>query len=219
MKLGNAHKLELETEWEEKFQFDDRLVTAKELVEILFGQLPTFFNSSDDLRTQWENPKTRQSLLEQLEREGFAEDKLEMIRRVIKVDGHDLLKCDLYDVLEYLAYSTTPIERAKRVEIVKKDYVLKQKLQNQQFLIMILDYYERNGFKELASENLKTFIDLKFHSMPDAVKYLNMKPAEIRQAYYELQHEIYSVKIAKQAPVVPYTFDLESKGRMVADEG
>lgn len=219
VKLGDAHKLELETEWTEKFQFDDRLVSAKELVEILFGQLPTFFNSSDDLRTQWENPKTRQSLLDQLEREGFAEDKLEMIRRVIKVDGHDLLKCDLYDVLEYLAYSTTPIERAKRVEIVKKDYVLKQKLQNQQFLLFILDYYERNGFKELAGENLKTFIQLKFHSMPDAMKYLGMKPAEIRQAYYDLQHEIYSVKIAKQAPVVSYTFDLESKGRMVADEG
>lgn len=219
VKLGDVHKLELETEWTEKFQFGDRLVTAKELVEILFGQLPAFFNSSEDLRTQWENPKTRQELLSQLEREGFAEDKLEMIRRVVKVDGHDLEKCDLYDVLEYLAYSTTPIERAKRVEIVKKDYVLKQKIQNQQFLIMILDYYERNGFKELASENLKTFIDLKFHSMPDAVKYLNMKPAEIRQAYYELQHEIYSVKIDEQAPVVPYTFDLESKGRMVADEG
>ena len=114
---------------------------------------------------------------------------------------------------------TTPIERAKRVEIVKQDYVLKQKLQKQQFLIMILDYYERNGFKELAGENLKTFIDLKFHSMPDAVKYLGMKPAEIRQAYYDLQHEIYNVKIDKQAPVVPYTFDLDRMGQMAADEG
>ena len=100
-------------------------------------------------------------------------------------------KCDLLDVLEYIAYESTPIERERRVELVKRKYVDSLNKEQQDFDNLILHYYVRNGFKELGSDNLKTFITIKFNSMSDAKERLNMSVAEIRAHYIELQRRLY----------------------------
>lgn len=149
--------------------------------------MPHFFKDENDLRTQWENPITRQALLDLLEREGFAEDKLEMMRRMLQMEN-----CDLLDVLQYIAYETPAIERARRVELVKADWIKKWTVQQADFINVILDYYARNGYKELASDKLSTFIDIKYHSTSDAMAALSMTPAQLKQQYLELQHELYN---------------------------
>ena len=101
-------------------------------------------------------------------------------------------KCDLLDVLEYIAYESTPIERARRVELVKQRYVDSLNEEQRDFDNLILQYYVSNGFKELGSDNLKTFITIKFNSMSDAKKKLNMSVAGIRAHYFELQRRLYS---------------------------
>ena len=103
-----------------------------------------------------------------------------------------LQKCDLLDVLEYIAYNSTPIERVKRVELVKKQYVDALNKEQREFDNLILEYYASNGFKELGSDKLKTFINIKFNSMRDAKERLNMSVTDIREHYFELQRRLYS---------------------------
>ena len=186
VKLGEKRKLELYTKWEEKVQFGDELIGVDELIQRLFGAIPQYFNDAEDLRKQWEHPDTRKVVLERLEQEGFGEDKLLMIQRVMQKEN-----CDLLDVLVFLAYSEEPVERAARVQRVKEEYMKNMDKEQTAFLSFILDYYVRNGFKELAMENLKEFINIRYNSMQDAKQKLQMTIQDIRYLYIALQEQLY----------------------------
>ncbi len=187
IKLSTGRRLLLETKWEQKIFFGNEFISLEEYVKKLFGKIPEFFSGSDDLRTKWSNPENREQLLKTMDEAGFAEDKLIMLKNMLKMQ-----KCDLLDVLEYIAYNSTPIERSKRVEMVKKRFVDNLSKEQREFDYLILQYYASNGFKELSSENLKTFITLKFNSMSDAKQKLQMSPTDIRAHYIELQRCLYS---------------------------
>lgn len=189
VELSNLRKLLLHTDWEERVQYGDELLTIDEFVKKLFGRIPTFFESEEDLRTKWANPDTRKELLDLLNREGFAEEKLEMLRRLMP----ELKECDLLDVLEYIAYNTPTIERAKRVELVKADWLAKKNAEQQAFFGLILDFYQRNGYKELAMDRLSQYVDIKYnHSMTDAIVRLNMGIQEMKQEYLDMQQALYN---------------------------
>jgi len=187
IKLSTGRRLSLETTWEQKIFFGDEFISLDEYVKKLFGRIPDFFSDADDLREKWSNPETREELLRTLDEAGFAEDKLNLLKNMLKMQ-----KCDLLDVLEYIAYESTPIERAKRVELVKKQYVDSLNKEQQDFDNLILQYYVSNGFKELGTDNLKTFITIKFNSMSDAKERLQMSVSDIRAHYFELQRRLYS---------------------------
>ncbi|MBQ7157068.1 MAG: DEAD/DEAH box helicase family protein [Bacteroidaceae bacterium] len=186
IKLSSTRKLTLETTWEEKIFFGDEFITLDEYVKKLFGRIPDFFSGADDLREKWANPDTREQLLKTLDEAGFAEEKLGLLKDMLKMQ-----KCDLLDVLEYIAYDSTPVERTKRVEIVKQQYVDALNKEQREFDNLILKYYASNGFKELGSDNLKTFINIKYNSMSDAKDRLGMSAADIRAHYFELQKRLY----------------------------
>ena len=185
--LSEERKLELFTKWEEKVQFGDELIGVDELVVRLFGVIPRFFDGAEDLRKKWEHPDTRKVVMDRLEQEGFGEDKLLMIQRVMQKE-----KCDLLDVLEYLAYSEQPIERAERVRRVKEKYFNDLAEEQSNFFTFILDFYVRNGFKELAMDKLKDFINIKYNSMTDAKRMLNMTVQDLRAQYIALQSALYN---------------------------
>ena len=186
VRLSEKRELQLATTWTEKFSYGDQLISVEEFIQILFGRLPQFLNSSESLHKQWEHPETRQALLDQLEREGFAEDKLRMVQRVIGRED-----CDLLDVLDFIAYETTPIERARRVELVRQDYYKKQTEAQQQFLDFLMEHYIRNGESEFTMENLSTFLDMKYGTAMDAMKHLRMDVKAIRTQYLEFQRQLY----------------------------
>lgn len=196
VKLSEQRKLTLRTKWSEKFQFGDELITMEEFIKRLFGRMPSFFDGPQDLRKQWSNPVTRQALLDLLEREGFAEDKLEMMRRMLEME-----KCDMLDVLLYIAYETPAIERIRRVELVKQDWIKHWTRAQADFLSIILDYYAKSGYKELGEDKLETFIDIKYGSTADAARALQMGAREIRQSYLDLQHELYDGAAINQLSV------------------
>ena len=185
--LSKERKVELFTKWEEKVQFGDELIGVDELVVRLFGAIPRFFDGAEDLRKKWEHPDTRKVVMDRLEQEGFGEDKLLMIQRVMQKE-----KCDLLDVLEYLAYSEQPIERAERVRRVKEKYFNDLAEEQSNFFTFILDFYVRNGFKELAMDKLKDFINIKYNSMTDAKRMLNMTVQDLRAQYIALQSALYN---------------------------
>jgi type I restriction enzyme R subunit len=187
IKLSNGRRLTLQKTWEQKIFFGDEFLNLDEYVKKLFGRIPDFFSDADDLREKWSNPETREQLLQTLDEAGFAEEKLNLLRNMLKMQ-----KCDLLDVLEYIAYNSTPIERAKRVELVKKQYVDALNKEQREFDDLILEYYASNGFRELGSDKLKTFINIKFNSMRDAKEKLNMSVSDIRAHYFELQRRLYS---------------------------
>ncbi len=187
VKLSNGRRLSLQTTWEQKIFFGDEFITLDEYVKKLFGRIPEFFSGADDLREKWSNPETREQLLSTLDEAGFAEEKLLLLKNMLKMQ-----RCDLLDVLEYIAYDSTPIERAKRVELVKKKYVDALDKEQREFDNLILQYYINNGFKELGANNLKTFISIQFNSMSDAKDRLNMSASDIRAHYFELQRRLYS---------------------------
>jgi type I restriction enzyme R subunit len=187
IKLSNGRRLSLETTWEQKIFFGDEFISLDEYVKKLFGRIPEFFSDADDLREKWANPETREQLLRTLDEAGFAEEKLLLLKNMLKMQ-----KCDLLDVLEYIAYNSTPIERVQRVDLVKKQYVDALNKEQREFDNLILQYYVNNGFKELSSENLGAFIKIKFNSTSDAKERLNMSVADIRAHYFELQRRLYS---------------------------
>jgi type I restriction enzyme R subunit len=186
IKLSDGRRLTLETTWEQKIFFGDEFISLDEYVKKLFGRVPDFFSGADDLREKWANPETREQLLKTLDEAGFAEEKLLLLKNMLKMQ-----KCDLLDVLEYIAYDSTPIERAKRVEIVKKQYVNALNKEQREFDNLILHYYVINGYKELSIDKLKTFISIKYNSMTDAKEILQMSPANMRQHFIDLQHWLY----------------------------
>ena len=186
VRLSPQRELMLQTDWTEKFYYGDKLITLDEFVKLLFGKLPLFFSSPDNLRKQWEHPDTRQSLLEHLDHEGFPEEKLLMIRRVMGREN-----CDLFDILEFLAYNTTPIERAKRVEFVKNEYYLVQTTAQKVFLDFLMKQYIENGYKEFTMDNLSKLVKMQYGSLPDALSALSMTIPQIRESYLEFQHQLY----------------------------
>ena len=186
IKLSTGRRLSLETTWEQKIFFADEFISLDEYVKKLFGRIPDFFSGADDLREKWANPETREQLLRTLDEAGFAEDKLNLLKDMLKMQ-----KCDLLDVLEYIAYDSTPIERTQRVELVKRQYVDSLNKEQREFDNLILQYYVDNGFKELGTDKLKTFITIKFNSMSDDKEKLQMSVADIRAHYFELQRRLY----------------------------
>ena len=186
VKLSEKRELALKTEWTETFYFGDKLITLEDFIKELFGRLPKFFNGPEDLRHQWENPQTRQQLLDQLAREGFVEEKLDMVRRLMGCEN-----CDLYDILSYLAYETTPLERAKRAEIVRQDYMNSLPKPVQQLVEFLMSQYVNNGYKEMAEDHLSTLLKMKYGSPFDATKQLHMQIPQIRDTYFEFQRQLY----------------------------
>lgn len=188
VRLSKYRNMELHTDWTETVSYDGKFVTLSEFVQILFGKMPNFFSNAEDLRKQWEHPETREKLLDVLDQSGFGEAKLDMIKKMLKLE-----KCDLLDVLEYIAYESTPIERAERVRIVQKQWLKRFSVSQQEFDNLILQYYVNNGFKELGADKLSHFVSIKYKSTKDAKVSLGWTPTQMREHYIELQQQLYAL--------------------------
>ena len=187
VKLSKLRELTLFTNWDERIQFGDELLSIEQYIQRLFGTLPHFLDGEEDLRQRWSQPDTREQLLDVLAQSGFPEDKLEMTRNLLQLE-----KCDMLDVLAYIAYNTTPIDRQRRAEILKKQVQAKFTAAQQEFVDYIMELYVRNGFKELSAENLPTLINMKYHSATDALNKLKMQPQQVRDFYLNMQQILYS---------------------------
>lgn len=187
VRLSHIRELLLHTDWHERIQFGDELITLGDYVDKLKLRLPSIFEDDEELRERWSQPETRQQLLELLEESGFQEDKLNMLREFMGYED-----CDMLDVLEFIAYNSTPIERERRAQILRQVEAGKLNQQQMDFVNYVLDLYVRNGFKELDSDKLSTILEMKYHSLTDAMNQLGLKPNEMRAFFLDIQEELYN---------------------------
>jgi type I restriction enzyme R subunit len=164
---------------------DGRPMSAAEFIERLYGELPELFKDEDELRTLWSNPDTRKRLLAGLEEKGYGKEQLAEVRHLINAE-----KSDLFDVLAYIAFALPTVTREERVESHKESIFQNYSSKQQEFLVFVLGHYISQGVSELDQEKLPGLLELKYHSVGDAVAELG-SVAEIRDVFIGFQEHLY----------------------------
>jgi len=164
---------------------DGKPVSAAEFIKRLFGDLPALFKDEDELRALWGRPDTRSKLLEGLEEKGYGTEQLAEVSKLIEAENSDL-----YDVLAYIAFNQAPVTRADRVSSHAVAIFHGLDYRQQEFLRFVLDHYVARGVGELHTDKLPQLIELKYHSLGDALKELG--PAgQIRDVFINFQQHLY----------------------------
>jgi type I restriction enzyme R subunit len=165
---------------------DGKPISANQMIEKLFGELPRLFKDEDELRKIWSRPNTRKALLENLGEKGFGADQLAEIGRMINAE-----KSDLFDMLAYIAYALAPITRSERVETHRADIFSRYDEKLQAFLDFVLGQYVKQGVGELDQEKLGVLLQLKYHTIDDAASQLGSVPL-IRDTFLGFQQHLYA---------------------------
>ena len=162
-----------------------KLISAEEFMQILFGDIPKFFESEEQLINIWSVPETREKLLETLSEAGYSVNQLEDLRKL--VNGQE---SDLFDVLSYVAFHSDLIPRLERRSYAKI-HLDSYDTDQQEFLNFVLDQYVKKGVGELSDDKLKPLIELKYNTIADAKKVLG-SPTTIRETFIGFQKYLYS---------------------------
>ena len=162
-----------------------KLISAEEFMQILFGDIPKFFESEEQLINIWSVPETREKLLESLSEAGYSVSQLEDLRKL--VNGQE---SDLFDVLSYVAFHSDLIPRLERRSYAKI-HLDSYDTDQQEFLNFVLDQYVKKGVGELSDDKLKPLIELKYNTIADAKKVLG-SPTTIRETFIGFQKYLYN---------------------------
>lgn len=156
------------------------------ILERLFGHLPDLFADEDELRRLWGAPETRQQLLDALSDEGFNEEALDEMQRLIGAEDSDI-----YDVLSYVRFATPAVSREMRARSARQ--VVKSELDArlQEFIDFVLQQYVAEGVSELASEKLAPLLQLRYGAVPEALATLGADAATVRAAFVDFQRFLY----------------------------
>ena len=165
---------------------DGTPMSAQQFMEMLFGKLPDFFQSEEELRKLWSAPDTRAKLLQGLAEKGFGHDQLAEMQKII-----DAEKSDLFDVLAHVAYALPPVTREVRADHARVYINSQFNAKQQAFLDFVLSHYVTVGVEELDQDKLTPLLRLKYHdSIADAVADLG-KPDEIGKVFAGFQKYLY----------------------------
>ena len=173
---------------------DGKMVTAGEFINELFGKLPEFFSSREELHELWSQPDTREDLLKKMEQAGYGKEVLKDIRKIIDAENSDLL-----DVLEYVAYETTPIERKERAKQLEK-YTETLEKNKRLFVEFMKLAYINAGVEELGREKLPQLMELHFGSMNKGLEELGGVQGA-QTLFKDFQKELYSLNAEDARPV------------------
>lgn len=186
IKLADGKERELEHIQKTTFwNADGKPISAEEFIQQLFGDIPDLFQDEAELRHLWSRPDTRKSLLTGLAEKGYGEEQLQAIARITNTENSDI-----YDVLTYIAYAARPLTREERV-IKHKDLIFSKYTGKQrEFLDFILDQYIRSGVGELDREKLPKLIEIKYHTINEAISQLG-EIQEISGVFMSFQAYLY----------------------------
>lgn len=192
VKLKNGKELEIQHMISTSFwSADGKPMSVEEFLQNLFGALPTFFKSEEELRTIWSNPLTRKTLLEKLDEAGFGKDELRTLQKLINAENSDL-----FDVLEYVFNSDIkPITREARVAASHSTIFVLLNEQQREFIDFVLSKYVETGVEELDQEKLPILLTNKYQSLEDAKDVLG-NVASISSMFIEFQKYLYQECIA-----------------------
>ena len=168
------------------YSADGRTISIQEFMDNMFGAMPEFFKSEEELRKIWSNPTTRKAFLEKIAEKGFGKDELETLQKMI-----DAEQSDLFDVLTYIQYLTKPISRVERIEQSKDKIFEGLDEKQKEFLDFVLSKYEEKGVEELDEEKLPVLLNLKYHAIANAEQSLGNVDS-IRSIFFNFQKALYS---------------------------
>ncbi|MEK7142555.1 MAG: type I restriction-modification enzyme R subunit C-terminal domain-containing protein, partial [Patescibacteria group bacterium] len=187
IKLRNGKEREIEHMIATSFwSADGKPVSIQEFMDSMFGAMPEFFKSEEELRKIWSNPTTRKAFLEKIAEKGFGKDELETLQKMI-----DAEQSDLFDVLTYISFLTKPISRVERVEQSKDKIFEGLDEKQKEFLGFVLLKYEERGVEELDEEKLPVLLNLKYHAIANAEQSLGDVDG-IRSIFFNFQKALYS---------------------------
>jgi type I restriction enzyme R subunit len=162
-----------------------QIISAREFMEQLYGELPEIFKSEADLRRIWAQPATRRDLLNELQDRGYADEQLRNLRKLVGGDN-----ADLFDVLAHVAFTKEMIPRQDRASrVLERMGAYNPK--RQEFLRFVLDQYVKGGVAELDDARLKPLLELRYQALANAKRELG-STAEIRDAFIGLQGDLYA---------------------------
>lgn len=191
IKLGNGKEHEIEHTVNTIFVGPDgKTMNVQQFLDHLYGKFPAFFKSEEELRRLWSNPVTRKALLEKLDEAGFGKDELTTLQKII-----DAEKCDLFDVLEFIAFAAKPITREQRAASAKDKINTLLNTEQKEFLDFVLHKYIETGVEELDQEKLPHLLELKYQAINDAADKLGGAP-KIRDLFIGFQKYLYEVRSA-----------------------
>jgi type I restriction enzyme R subunit len=189
VKLSNGKALEIDATSKTTFWSPDgKPISATEFIQQLFGELPEFFSSEDELRKIWSLPDTRKKLLTELEEKGFSKGQLEDLKQLVR--GED---SDLFDVLSFISFHKNLIPRKIRADKAKMQFS-KFSQEQQKFLDFVLKQYVQNGVYELDDEKLPELLQLKYRAIADAKRALG-EIKSIRDIFIGFQKDLYGDEI------------------------
>ncbi len=189
VELSDGRKLaiiDIETRYIDE---DGKPLSAKEFIEKLIGCIPIMFKSEKQLRELWSKPETREDVLKMLQDKGFDMEQLDFLRGLFNASD-----CDIFDVLAYISFNKGMLKRKERTDHVrgdKKFFEIYENIKARDFLMFILDRYEKDGIEELKRDRLGELVKMdKLKTTKEAGKaFGNMD--KLIQAYYDLQENLY----------------------------
>lgn len=186
IKLGDGKEREIQHTIATSFwSADGKPISSEEFLHNLYGTLPDYFKSEDELREIWSNPLTRKAFLEKLADAGYGKDELSALQSLISAENSDLI-----DVLEYISYAIKPISREERVTHARSSIFKDLNEKESDFLDFVLSKYVETGFEELEQEKLPALLELKYHSISDAVQALG-GVSMIQERFMSFQKHLY----------------------------
>lgn len=192
VKLRDGKEREIQHMMSTSFWSADGMpISAEEFLHNLFGALPEFFKSEDELRSIWSNPLTRKTFLEKLADAGFGKGELAVLQQLI-----DAEKSDLFDVLEYVFNSEIkPISREARVEAAKATIFALLNDKQKEFIEFVLKKYIETGVEKLDQDQLPDLITKKYQTYEDAEATLG-DLSKVRDLFIEFQKYLYQERVA-----------------------
>lgn len=168
------------------WSMDGKPMSIQEFMNNMFGAMPEFFKDEDELRKIWSNPVTRKAFLEKIAVIGYGQEELEVLQKMISAE-----KSDLFDVLTYVSFLTSPISRVQRVEQTRSRILQDLDERQKEFLNFVLSKYQENGFEELGEEKLPILLNMKYQAIANAEISLG-DVEEIRSLFFAFQKNLYA---------------------------
>lgn len=164
---------------------DGKPISVEEFINNLYGALPSYFKTEQELRKIWSDPITRKALLDQLAEAGYSHGDMTELQKLV-----DAEKSDLFDVLEYISFNIDPVSREHRATQAKPLILDGLSLKQREFLEFVLFKYIDSGVDELDQAKLPELIELKYHTIADATETLGGVD-EIRNLFIGFQKHLY----------------------------
>ena len=165
---------------------DGKPISVEEFINNLYGKLPSYFNTEEELRKIWSDPITRKSLLDKLADAGYGKSELEELQKVVDAENSDL-----FDVLEYIAFHIQPIARSERASQARPKIFESLSTTQRDFLEFVLFKYIDTGVWELDQAKLPSLIELKYSSITDGMAVLG-GVNDVRNLFFGFQKHLYT---------------------------